>query len=37
MKKMILLLPVLFLLGGCFECSLETPIFGNPSLSCEQN
>lgn len=36
MKKLMLLIPVLFLLGGCFECEVETPLFGTPSLSCDQ-
>ena len=36
MKKLILLIPVLFLLGGCFECEMNTPLFGDPSVSCAQ-
>lgn len=36
MKKLILLLPLMMMLGGCFECSLSTPLFGDPSVTCGQ-
>jgi len=37
MKKLILLLPMIILLTGCFECSLSTPLFGDPSVTCSQS